>query len=248
MKATNWEFTNRALMFGLIFAFTFPLYGLDHENSTAALANWLGARFHRDAEVLAHILFACAAFLVVVAALIRTWASAYLQAEVVYAAEVKTELLVADGPYRYVRNPLYLANVLMAMGMGAMMSRTGFLVVVLAMLMFCYRLILREEAELQAGQGEQYEHYRKAVPRLAPSLWPRIASAGRQPQWTAGFMAESWYWGFAAALVVFAMTLKMALFFVILGASIVLLWLSSLVLQKKSDSQSSVGGSGPSSH
>jgi len=245
MKATNWEFTNRALVFGLIFGFTFPLYVLDHENSTAALANWLATRFQMDADLLAHILFACAAFLLVVAALIRTWASAYLQAEVVYAAEVKTQSLVADGPYRYVRNPLYLANVLMAIGMGAMMSRTGFFVVVLAILVFCYRLIIREEAELQEHQGEQYERYRRAVPRLVPSLWPRIASAGHQARWTAGFKAESWYWGFAAALVVFAINLKIKLFFVILGASIVLLWVSSLVFQKKSSSQASVGRSEP---
>ena len=87
MKATNWEFTNRALLFGLIFAFTFPLYVLDHENSTAALANWVEARFRMDANLLVHVLFAVAAFLLVVAALIRTWASAYLQAEVVYAAK-----------------------------------------------------------------------------------------------------------------------------------------------------------------
>ena len=72
MKATNWEFTNRALVFGLIFAFTFPLYSLDHQNSTAALANWLGARLRMDADVVARLLFAFAAFLLVVAALIRT--------------------------------------------------------------------------------------------------------------------------------------------------------------------------------
>ena len=87
MKATNWEFTNRALLFGLIFAFTFPLYVLDHENSAAALANWVEARFRMDANMLVHVLFAGAAFLLVVAALIRTWASACLQAEVVYAAK-----------------------------------------------------------------------------------------------------------------------------------------------------------------
>jgi protein-S-isoprenylcysteine O-methyltransferase Ste14 len=104
--------------------------------------------------------------LLTVAALLRTWASSYLSAGVVYAAEVKTESLVADGPYRQVRNPLYLANVLMVIGMGAMMSRTGFIVAVAAMLVFCYRLILREESELQTSQGEPYEGYSKAVPRL----------------------------------------------------------------------------------
>jgi protein-S-isoprenylcysteine O-methyltransferase Ste14 len=237
MKATNWEVTNRALVFGLIFAFTFPLYSFDHQNSTAVLANWLGPRLRMDADLVARLLFAFAALLLTMAALIRTWASSYLQAGVVYAAEVKTESLVADGPYRRVRNPLYFANALMAIGMGALMSRTGFFVAILAILLFCYRLIFREETELQASQGEQYEAYRKAVPRLWPSLWPRIVSAGRQANWTAGLKAESWYWGFAAAVVAFAITLKLKLFFAILGASIVLLWASSLILRKKSNSQ-----------
>ena len=237
MKATNWEFKNRALIFGLIFAFTFPLYSLDHQNSTAALANWLAARLQMDADALAHLLFAFAALLIAVAALIRTWASSYLRAEIVYAAELKTGSLVADGPYRRVRNPLYFANVLMAIGFGAMMSRIGCLVAVAAMLVFCYRLIRREEAELHATQGDAYDAYRKAVPRLWPSLRPRIASTGGGAKWIAGFEAELWYWGFAAAAIAFAITLNVKLFFVVLGTSVVLFWASSAVRQKKSGSQ-----------
>ena len=167
------------------------------------------------------------------AAFIRTWASSYLHANVVYASQVKTESLVADGPYRHVRNPLYLANVLMAIGMGAMMSRTGFVVAVAAMLIFSYRLILREERELEESRGEPYLRYVKAVPRLWPSPWPRVAASGRQAKWRDGFRAESWYWGFAVAVATFALTLNVALFFVILAASIVLFWVSSAVLQKK---------------
>jgi protein-S-isoprenylcysteine O-methyltransferase Ste14 len=200
MRATNWEFSNRALLFGLIFAFSFPLYFLDHQNSTVGLANWLGSRLQRNADLIARLLFAFAAILLIVAALIRTWSSAYLLSGVVYASEVKTESLVADGPYRQVRNPLYFANVLMVIAVGAMMSRLGFFVALVAMLVFCYRLIAREEAELQASQGEPYKVYRNAVPRLWPALWPRIASAGRQAKWADGFKAESWYWGFAAPL------------------------------------------------
>src|SRR5580658_210094 len=170
MKATNWEFTNRALIFGLIFGCSFPLYCFDRQMSTAMAANWLASRLQTDLDLVVHLLLGIAAFLLAAAALIRTWASAYLNAGVVYASEVKSASLVADGPYRHVRNPLYFANILMAFAMGAMMSRAGMAVCVAAMIVFSYRLIFREEAELSANQGERYDAYRRRVPRLLPSL------------------------------------------------------------------------------
>jgi protein-S-isoprenylcysteine O-methyltransferase Ste14 len=236
MKATNWEFTNRALVFGLILGCTFPLSVVDPMMSAAALANWLAPKLGMDADLLARLVLGGAALLLAMAALLRTWASAFLQAAVVYAAEVRTESLVADGPYRRVRNPLYFANVLMAVGMGALMSRLGFVVCVVAMVVFCYRLIFREEAELLAGQGEAYERYRGAVPQLWPALTPRIPSAGRHAKWADGFKAESWYWGFALAVAAFATTLNVKVFLVIMAASVGLFWVMSMASQKKADS------------
>ena len=235
MRATNWEFTNRAMVFGLIFGCTFPLYVVDPQNSSAALANWLGPRVSWNPDVLARLLFAAAALLMAIAAFIRTWASAYLHASVVYAADVKSAALVADGPYRRVRNPLYFANILMAIAMGALMSRLGIVLAVVGTIWFCYRLILREESELEASQGESYRAYCKAVPRLWPSPWPRIPSAGSQPKWADGLKAELWYWGFAAALTAFAATLQIKLFFAIFAASLILFWVSSAMLKKKSN-------------
>jgi hypothetical protein len=155
----------------------------------------------------------------------------------VYASEVNAESLVADGPYRVVRNPLYFGNMFLVMGMGAMMSRAGFVVAVVAMVVFCYRLILREEAELQSSQGKKYEAYKRAVPRLWPLPWPRIASAGRQARWAEGFKAESWCWGSAASVAAFAITLRLWTFFVILGASLALFWVSSVILRRKQGAQ-----------
>ena len=220
MKATNWEFENRAWLFGLVFAVAFPLYFLDHQNVTQALAEWLAVRLKIDADLVGRVLLSAGAALVAIAAWLRTWASAYLRADVVYAKDIKTAAVVADGPYRYVRNPLYLANVLMIIGMGTMMSRLGFLVAVAAMTVICYRLIFREETELQAAQGKSYGQYRKAVPRFVPLPWPRVPSAGGQPKWANGFKAELWYWGFALAVAGFAITLKQIVFFLILGASL----------------------------
>lgn len=234
MKATAWEFEKRAFLFGMIFAISFPLYSFDHVNSVESLTHWITPKLGGHEDFIERMLFVLAAVLVVVAALIRTWASSYLRAEVVYAAEVKTAALVADGPYRHVRNPLYFANILMAIGMGALMSRSGFFVAVVAMVVFCYRLILREEAELETTQGESYQRYRKAVPRLWPSLRARVASSGTPARWSEGFKAEGWYWGFALAVIAFAITLSLKLFLWILGASLVLFWVSSILLARKS--------------
>jgi protein-S-isoprenylcysteine O-methyltransferase Ste14 len=233
MKATNWEFKNRAVIFGLIISLGFLFYFVDPQNASAALANRLAPRLGINADALARILFALAAVVLIKAALLRTWASAYLHSDVVYAADIQTRALVADGPYRHVRNPLYLANLLMAIGMGAMASRVGFFVLLVAMLLFCYRLILREEAELRAVQGASYDEYQKAVPRLWPALRPRVPAGQGRANWAAGFKAESWYWGFAAALVVFAITLKTNLFFIILGLSLASFWF----LSSKKESQ-----------
>ena len=205
---------------------------VDPQTSTIVFARWLGSALSLDPNSVGRALFGSAALLLIVAAFIRTWASSYLHAKVVYASQVQTASLVADGPYRHVRNPLYFANVLMAMGLGTMMSRTGCFVAVAAMLIFSYRLIRREESELSASQGDQYLRYRNAVPRLWPSPWARVASSGRPARWRDGFRAESWYWGFAAALTTFALTLKFTLFVVILASSLVLFWVSSAVLRK----------------
>jgi protein-S-isoprenylcysteine O-methyltransferase Ste14 len=229
VKATGWEFRNRALVFGFIFGLTFPLYALDRHNAAVALANWIGPALRVSTHLVSRILVFMGAALLVAAAFLRTWASSYLRAEVVYATGVRTESLVADGPYRRVRNPLYLGNVMIAAGLGVMMNRIGSPVAVLATVVFCYRLILREEAGLSVVQGKPYQVYRHAVPRLWPSPWTRVPSAGGIPKWAEGFKAESWCWGFAAAVLAFAAMSSLAAFYAILAVSVVWLWASSAI-------------------
>lgn len=232
MRASNWEFRNRAMIFGLIIACSFSLYSLDHLSAMQVLVNWLGPKIKVNPDVLAHFLFFAAAALLALAALLRTWASAYLHAVVVYAPEVKTASLVADGPYRRVRNPLCLGNIMMAIAMASMMSRSGATVAILLMWLFCYRLIVREEAELKARQGDPYVRYCNAVPRLRPAPSPRIPASSKAAKWKEGFKAELWYWGFAASLAAFAATLALKYFFTILGASILLFWISTTMFEK----------------
>jgi protein-S-isoprenylcysteine O-methyltransferase Ste14 len=236
MKATDFEFKNRALLIGLTFAVSFPLYAIDPQNVTAALATRLAPLLRANDDHLARVLFILAALIVTEAAFIRTWASAYLRSDVVYAANVKTAALVADGPYRRVRNPLYLGNILLAIGMAAMCSRVGAVVLIFLMILFNYRLIFREEAELSAARGENYAAFLQAVPRLWPSLTPRVPAAGGRPSWSSGFKVESWYWGFALSIWAFAITLKTLPFFIIMCASVALFLFVSSSTQKNNPS------------
>ena len=163
-------------------------------------------------------ILAVGALIVTLTALVRSWAAAYLHSSVVHDSQLHSDRLVADGPYRHVRNPLYLGNILLAVGLGLMASRTGFLVLVIATVPFVYRLILREEASLLESQGDSYRRYFEAVPRLWPSLRPRVPAGGARPNWVDGCVGEAFMWSFAIGMAVFDATLRLAHFWIIMGA------------------------------
>ena len=142
------------------------------------------------------------------AALLRTCATAYPSTEIMKDKEVQSATLVADGPYRYVRNPLYLGNVLMTLSFGALASRVGAVIVVVGVIVFIYRLIGREEAQLEAAQGESFRRFRDAVPRLVPSVTPQLRSSGKKPRWAQALAGESMMWGFTLTVAIFAITLR----------------------------------------
>jgi len=138
---------------------------------------------------------------------LRTWATAYLDGSVVHDAHLHAERLVAEGPYRHTRNPLYLGMILLAAGYAFAASRLGAVVMLGGTIVVTLRLIGREEAALSASQTASYEGFRRAVPRLWPSLRPRLPAGGARPRWGRAFASELMMWGFAATLGVFAVVL-----------------------------------------
>lgn len=234
LMAGDFEFRQRFWIIGTIYSMSFLLYFIDHQNSGHVLAELL-ARFRGATNSLPdhRLVFGAAALIAAVASAIRTWGTAYLQPEVMLSTRVQTSRLVADGPYRFVRNPLYLGNILIAMGMGLMASRLGFVVLVLGNAIFLYRLILREEAGLVAAQGESYRAYCAAVPRLVPAFFPRVPPAGQVPSYAAGFLGELFFWVFAASLLVFAVTLNSKLFFLVLGSAFLIRVLSLVTIKRR---------------
>jgi protein-S-isoprenylcysteine O-methyltransferase Ste14 len=215
MRATELEFRLRFFFIMGIFGAGFACYALDPVTMSVMLADHLvrplaALGVHDERHVVQAILGLGAA-LAFLAALVRTWAAAYLQSDVVHDWNLRAEGLVADGPFRYVRNPLYLGGVLVGAGFGLVASRLGFVVILCGLTMFYYRLILREEALLSETQGEAYRRFLQAVPRLVPSLKPQVHSGGLAPRWGQAFAGETFMWFFSVALAIFAATLNQRL-------------------------------------
>jgi protein-S-isoprenylcysteine O-methyltransferase Ste14 len=154
---------------------------------------WLGFQLSRMGipassaiQVATVIAIAAAA----IAAALRIWGSAYLGPGVVTNSEMKAGAVMADGPFRHVRNPLYIGSMLMNVAIAMLMPPSGAPVALALIALFVFRLILGEEAFLTAQLGEPYTAYCKAVPRLIPSLRARIPNGGQHPQWMRAVLSE----------------------------------------------------------
>jgi protein-S-isoprenylcysteine O-methyltransferase Ste14 len=236
MRATQFEFEQRFWVIGMIFALGFFLYNVDKTNAALWLLHVVSPSVDPNSDRgnnLARLIFGLGALLVFLAAAFRTWATAYLKTEIVHDQAQHSEGLVADGPYRHLRNPLYFANLPMAAGMGLLASRAGWIFMVLAMWLFMYRFIFREEDGLLQTQGESYRAYLKAVPRFWPSLAPCVPSGGGVPRWGQAFAGESLIWLFGAAELVFAITLNFKLMWIVFGASFVAYFLAVYLIKKR---------------
>lgn len=208
MVATEFEFKNRFWLIGALFFLAFQLFVKDHVPISQAVADWTVGPSAPSHEAAVRAVLALGAVLTFLAAALRTWAAAYLDSDVVHDRALHSEALVADGPFRHLRNPLYLGAILIAAGLGLSASRLGFVVLVAGMTLFTLRLIGREELQLLQGRGESYREYRARVPSLIPSATPRVPAGGGEPRWAQAFIGEIFSWMFFVGMALYAATLS----------------------------------------
>ena len=78
--------------------------------------------------------------------------------------------LVVQGPYRYVRNPMYLGVLLLLLGETAYFrSITLLLYTIVWFIIVNLVVLLYEEPALRGRFGEAYERYTRSVPRWLPT-------------------------------------------------------------------------------
>ncbi len=105
--------------------------------------------------------FAAAIALLAAGSLLHFWSKGCLE---------QNQKLVTAGPYRFTRNPFYLANGLIDLGLCALIGRSWVVVPYVVAWWLAYReTILREEARLATLFPGEFERYVAAVPRLIPS-------------------------------------------------------------------------------
>jgi protein-S-isoprenylcysteine O-methyltransferase Ste14 len=201
MKATAIEFRLRFLIYGILYALGFfapwnLVFHFDAIRTWQLLAATLARHGWLSFSTATVAVLGLGIFLAVVAAVVRTWGAAYR------GAGVRGEQVVAAGPYRYMRQPLYAGTFLHTLVLGLLMPPSGAVFCVAAIGLFQLRLIGAEEAYLTRQLGESYVPYRSKVPRLVPAFTPRVAAAAVRPQWLSAFIGEVYYWGAAASFAI----------------------------------------------
>jgi len=80
--------------------------------------------------------------------------------------KVHAENLVTEGIFKHCRNPLYVGNILMLLGVGILINSLLFIALFIPLFLFIYQaIVLAEENFLRNKFGEQFNTYCKKVSR-----------------------------------------------------------------------------------
>lgn len=137
---------------------------------------------------------------------IRFWGVSICGSETRTTGVVGATNLITDGPFGYVRNPLYVGNILMYVGCAVMSNALVPYLALAALAWFVlqYHLIVsREEEHLKTAFGDEYTTYCQNVPRFFPrmSRYKGNHAFHRQPDFSRGLQSETrTLQGFAAVI------------------------------------------------
>lgn len=90
----------------------------------------------------------------------------------VAARLVEGHKLVTDGPYRWVRNPIYTGMFGMMVATGLAVTRwQGLLAAIFVFLIGTYLRVRVEERLLRGQFGSEFDEYTRRVPAVIPGIW-----------------------------------------------------------------------------
>lgn len=213
MRASAFEYRFRFWIHGLIYVLGFwspwlliPAtqdLGLSDRSTWLILASSLSVHGWLPFRGAILTLLIVALVLTGLGAWLRLWGGAYVGASIVQSPSMHGKTMLADGPYRHTRNPLYLGTLLHTLGVSLLMPPSGAVLTVVLMWVFQIRLALAEEPFLARQFGEPYVAYMKRVPRFLPSPKALIPSAGAPARWLLSLSGEIYFVGVFVTLLLF---------------------------------------------
>jgi len=209
MKATRFEFQYRLWIGFLIYVLGFWAPWLRFSKTAEpVVTTWLelSGQLGRvlPLQTASLVITVIAILLLVAAAILRVSGTAYLGASIVTSGAMHANTVMAAGPFRYLRNPLYLGSFLNELAVSILMPPSGAVFFVMASAVQILRLVLGEETYLASRQGEPYLAYQARVPRFLPSVTPRVPASPVAPQWVMATIAETFYITLAICFAVLA--------------------------------------------
>lgn len=228
--ATSFEYRFRYFIHGFIYAIGFSSFwdkdwfNVGKHTLWIKTADYLSQHGMGFTAATNAILVIATAF-VVAAAWLRMWGSAYIGASIVQSGNMHAPSVVADGPYRYLRNPLYLGTILFTLGLVWLMRPIGAVITVVLIVLYQFRLILREEPYLSETLGPAYLEYCRQVPRIVPRLASRVPHGAATARWVQAIPSEVLFIGTAISFLAFGWTYSAATILrgvlIALGASLI---------------------------
>ena len=127
---------------------------------------------------------------------IRFWGVSWTGIETRTTGSAGGTFLIISGPFAYIRNPLYIGNIFIYLGLGIMSFAWFPYLQIVAILFFFlqyYLIVQEEEKYLREKFTEQYEKYAGNVPAFFPRFSPYKNADVIQPPFslTAGFRSET---------------------------------------------------------
>jgi protein-S-isoprenylcysteine O-methyltransferase Ste14 len=123
---------------------------------------------------------------------IRLWAVGYAGTRTrTRMPDGQLEDLVTAGPYAHVRNPIYVGNCAVALGIAFLFEQPLLAAPLLLLVFAAYQPVVHWEEQLLADKfGELYQRYREAVPRWLPQLRGTTPASGHRFSWQQALFSE----------------------------------------------------------
>lgn len=109
------------------------------------------------------------ALIVLSASAMRMWAGTILTSQTVMKFKVQNNTFITTGPYSFVRNPIYFADLIAFSSLSLCLTPVGLLIPLLIFFHY-HQLIKYEEKKLRLKHGFVFEDYVQMVPGLFPGI------------------------------------------------------------------------------